>query len=216
MPSYPADVLDELFHNVLTSGVSKNLLGSSADELSMNSQTRICETLLSYSPKDCVSLFRFMSEIMFKAAMDTALGPGVYTPQLAHDILTLDGFIHVATTGMPVFFAQDVIEARNRLRRALVPAQDAEYPAEASTLVKDLLRMCCEDMGMERWRECGVVMSMMVYAMMANTMAIAFWVFYYLLRHPNAFWAVRDEVNRLLPMADSLLDHSKNPWTRKQ
>ncbi|XP_008591158.1 PREDICTED: 25-hydroxycholesterol 7-alpha-hydroxylase [Galeopterus variegatus] len=181
------------------------LQGKSLDillESMMQNLRQVLEHKLSKTTSwDMAQMLTFCSSIMFEVTFITLYGKVIaddrkdYISKLRDDFIKLDDKFPYLMSNIPIELLGDVKTVQKRLIKCLTSENLAKLQGwseivqmRQNILEKYLVR---EDF------EIGAHHLAFLWASVANTIPVMFWALYYLLRHPKAMAAVRDEIDHL-------------------
>ncbi|XP_032152098.1 cytochrome P450 7B1 isoform X2 [Sapajus apella] len=182
------------------------LQGKSLDillESMMQNLKQVFESqLLKTTGWDTVQLYTFCSSIIFDITFTTIYGKllvcdnNKFIDELRDDFLKFDDNFTYLVSDIPIELLGNIKSIRKKIIKCLSSENLAKMQGWSEILQRrqDVL----EKYYVHEDLEIGAHHLGFLWASVANTIPAMFWAMYYLLRHPEAMAAVRDEIDRLL------------------
>uniref|UniRef100_A0A2K5YK54 25/26-hydroxycholesterol 7alpha-hydroxylase n=1 Tax=Mandrillus leucophaeus TaxID=9568 RepID=A0A2K5YK54_MANLE len=181
------------------------LQGKSLDillESMMQNLKQVFESqLLKTTSWDTAQLYPFCSSIIFEITFTTIYGKVLvcdnkFISELRDDFLKFDDKFAYLVSNIPIELLGNVKSIRKKIIKCLSSENLAKMQgwSEVFQSRQDVL----EKYYVHEDLEIGAHHLGFLWASVANTIPTMFWAMYYLLRHPEAMAAVRDEIDRLL------------------
>ncbi|XP_063113452.1 cytochrome P450 7B1 isoform X2 [Cavia porcellus] len=119
-----------------------------------------------------------------------------FISELRDNILKFDDKFPYLMSDIPIVFLRNVKSIREKLIKCMTPEELAKIPGSSEVVQKrqDILE---KYYGLEDL-DIGAHHFALLWASIANSIPVMFWAMYYVLRHPEAAEALRDEIDHLL------------------
>ncbi|EAW86877.1 cytochrome P450 family 7 subfamily B member 1 [Homo sapiens] len=158
--------------------------------------------LLKTTSWDTAELYPFCSSIIFEITFTTIYGKVIvcdnnkFISELRDDFLKFDDKFAYLVSNIPIELLGNVKSIREKIIKCFSSEKLAKMQgwSEVFQSRQDVL----EKYYVHEDLEIGAHHLGFLWASVANTIPTMFWAMYYLLRHPEAMAAVRDEIDRLL------------------
>ena len=177
-------------------------------QLTARMYDQLNEDLPKVGPNQEVSLFNFISKLVFRASVRAVFNEDVSRQDELYDcFMATEKAMPLAVAGVPMDYFASAAAGRTKLRCAFMQAREQ---------VSDLIRVRWDAMMKTHHiseEEVAKTQTAMNWASVSNTMPATFWLVYYLSKNRDCLQKLRTEVKQIFfPNTDD----NNAPWTLTQ